>query len=320
MPEFLYRYNKTDRLYFDELQRTIKKSGRYKSRRINIPQLLFLSERSAKIFCKRYDLALIIMHDSPFYSRNKRYARNVRFLERYVTFMNNAKAQEIGHDKISTKKLLRERGIPVLDDMIVTSAEGLVAHLEAGKWHVIKPSNEGGGTGVKLIKKEVDNLFEYHNGKWMSIKVKSKKAPDGRTGIKLSRGTGLRSYSFYSPMLVEPYFNDDAEGFSSYRCTVIGDEVVEAVKRTNKLNITSNVSSGGIAKSVVLDDDQKKMAIAVCRAVGADYAGVDFLMCGGKSVVGEINIGPFTVFTEYTGAHVGKALAEYAMNACDTRG
>ena len=319
MPDFLYRYNKTDRLYFDELQRTIKESERYKSRRINIPQLIFLSEESARIFCKKHDLALIIMHDSPFYSRNKRYARNVRFLEKYVTFMNNAKAQEIGHDKISTKRLLREKGIPVLDDMIVSSAEDLVAYLEERKWYVLKPSDEGGGTGVKLIKKEIGNLFEYHNGTWMSIKVKSRKAPDGRIGIKLWRGNGLGAYSFYSPMLVEPYFNDDTEGFSSFRCTVIGDEVVEAVKRTNKLNITSNVSSGGIAKSVVLEDGQKEMAIAVCKAVGADYAGVDFLTCGGKSVVGEINIGPFTVFTEYTGVHVGKALAEYAMNACDAR-
>jgi glutathione synthase/RimK-type ligase-like ATP-grasp enzyme len=118
-------------------------------------------------------------------------------------------------------------------------------------------------------------------------------------------------------MLVEPYFNDDAGGFASLRCTVVGDEIVETVKRTNRSNITSNVSSGGTAEKAELSDEQKEMVLATARAVGVDYAGIDLLVCGGKSVIGEVNIGPFTVFSKYTGAPVGKALAEYAMRKCD---
>ena len=319
MPDWLYRSDKTDRIFCDELLRTIKESGRYKVKRINVPQLLLFSETDAKRFCERNDLALIILHDSPFYHSSKRYSRNVRLLEKYVPFMNNAKAHGIGHNKISTKRLLREKGISVLDDVVVSSAEELLPHLEEGKWYVVKPADEGAGTGVKLIKKEAGNLLEYHDGDWKSIKVSSKRTASGTIGIKLWRGTGLRSYSFYSPMLVEPYFNDDTEGFSSLRCTVVGNEVVEAVKRTNKLNITSNISGGGTAQNVSLSNEQKEMAVAVCKAVGADYAGVDFLVSGGKTVVGEINIGPFTVFSRYTDAPVGKTLAEYAMRVASLK-
>ena len=116
---------------------------------------------------------------------------------------------------------------------------------------------------------------------------------------------------------MEPYFNDDPSGFASLRCTVIGDEVVEAVKRMNRKNITSNLSSGGTAQKIELAEYQKEMAIAATKAVGADYAGVDLLVCGGKSVIGEVNIGPFTVFGKHTGVNVGQIFGEYVMKKCD---
>jgi glutathione synthase/RimK-type ligase-like ATP-grasp enzyme len=115
-----------------------------------------------------------------------------------------------------------------------------------------------------------------------------------------------RGYIYHYPCMVEPYFNDDEDGFASLRCTVIGNEVVEAVKRINRRNITSNISSGGTAEKIELSAEQTKMAIKAMHAVGAEYAGVDFLVCGNKSVIGEVNIGPFTLFGDYTGVNVGK--------------
>lgn len=118
-------------------------------------------------------------------------------------------------------------------------------------------------------------------------------------------------------MLIEPYFNDHDQGFSSLRCTVIGDKVVEAIKRTNHKNITSNISAGGRATKIELTDSQKEAAIVAKNAIGADYAGVDFLIRGDEWVIGEVNIGPFTLFSTCTGVNVGKIFGEYVMNKCD---
>jgi glutathione synthase/RimK-type ligase-like ATP-grasp enzyme len=138
-----------------------------------------------------------------------------------------------------------------------------------------------------------------------------------KKSVTIKRGLGILSSFTYEPMLIEPYFNDDTRGFASLRCTVVGDEIVEAVKRTNRLNITSNISSGGTAEKTELNDEQIKMVLASAKALGVDYAGIDLLVSGGKSVIGEVNIGPFTVFSKYTGANVGKIVAEYAMQKCD---
>ena len=98
---------------------------------------------------------------------------------------------------------------------------------------------------------------------------------------------------------------------------MIGNEVVEAVKRTNRKNITSNVSRGGTATKIELSDYQKQIAIAAKNTIGASYAGVDLLVSAGKSVICEVNIGPFTVYGRYTGVNVGKTLGQHLMESCD---
>ncbi len=88
---------------------------------------------------------------------------------------------------------------------------------------------------------------------------------------------------FTEPMLIEPYFNGHEEGFASLRCTVIGNEVVEAVKRINRTNITSNVlHQEKSAERVNLSADQIQMAITATNAICADYMSVDLLVRGLK--------------------------------------
>ncbi|MDR3547857.1 MAG: hypothetical protein P4M11_06265 [Candidatus Pacebacteria bacterium] len=239
--------------------------------------------------------------------------RTTRLLEEQVPLMNSLASHEIGHSKINTKQLLRTHGIPVLDDVVVTSVEDFHEHIQEDLWYVIKPVDKGAGAGVKLIRKEDNNLFCYRDGKWGPITAVTKKA----NTVMIKQGLCIFSSYIYSPMLIEPYFNDAGDGFASLRCTVIGNEVVETVRRVNHSNITSNVSSGGTARKAELNDEQKEMVLATARAIGVDYAGIDLLVCGGKSVIGEVNIGPFTVFSKYTHAPAGKILAEYAMNKCD---
>jgi len=358
MPRWLYRSDTSDRMFFDELLQTIHESGRYRALPLDLPSMRLGSDVDAKTFCDQHNLVLVLQHDSNLYSSLKRYGNTVNFLEPHVRFVNSKASQEIGHDKRTTKALLKERGIPVLEDAVIDSSLGLSNHLELEKWYVVKPVNKGGGAGVRLIRKTGAKLFGHHRGAWRSLSVLESGNPNSFTlkhplapsqitvlvflalvaiTIPLVMSTlwalsiliGIGAFLFfihiydrgftYMPMLVEPYFNDDPDGFSSLRCTVIGDEVVEAVKRTNRRNITSNVSSGGKAQKIELTVRQKEIAIAAKNAIGADYAGVDMLECRGETIVGEVNIGPFTLFCTYTGVNVGKILGEYLIRTCDER-
>ncbi len=334
VPRRLTQYDKSDRLFARELFRVIKKSGRYQPLRLNLPRLSIASSEKAGEFCRRNNLVLILEHDSSLYSSEifyplrERYKKNVMLLEKCVPFINSIQAQKNGYSKITTKNILKKCGLPVLEDTIVNSVRELENSIQEGKWYVIKPPDNGAGTGVKLIKKERAEYFAYNNGEWRTVKITEVKLKSGAIGLVVKYQVDRRSPLLalkkiyldfnYSPMLIEPYFNDDKEGFASLRCTVIGDEVVEAVKRTNKKNITSNISSGGTAEKIELSAEQKKIAVEAKNAIGADYAGVDFLVSGGETVIGEINIGPFTVYSKTTGVNVGKVMAEYLMNKCDT--
>ncbi len=296
MPRWLYWLNPSDRAFAKELARTIAESGRYRPLFFSLPSLRLYSAEDARKFCERHAVALIVQHDSMFYSKKSRYRKNVELLEDCVPLVNSTQAQTIGHNKIDTKRVLREHGIPVLDETIVHAPADLAAAVEDGKWYVIKPPHLGAGNGVKLITRKQGKLLEYRNGRWRTM--------------------GLGAF-MHDPMMLEPYFNDDADGFASLRCTVIGSEVAEAVKRVNRRNITSNVSGGGRAERALLTDLQNKMAVQAAQAIGADYAGVDLLVSGGKTVVGEVNIGPFTIFGRYTGVPVGRIFADYLMDRCD---
>jgi len=327
IPDWFYNSDESDKMFTDELIKTIKQSREYRPLRLNLAKLWIFSEKDAENFVRKNNLVAIVQHDSKFYRKNSKYSNNVKLLERHIPFFNSTKCQELGHNKIATKKVLREKNIPVLDDKAIHSLEELNEYLEEDNLYVVKPPSDGAGNGVKLIKKCEREFFTYDNGHWENVDIVEIKQENGERKIKIEHRASLKSprslfkklfLDFtYHPMLVEPYFNDHGKGFSSLRCTVIGDMVVEAVKRTNFKNITSNIARGGSAKKFELSNDQKTTAIAVKNAVGAEYAGVDFLIRGEEWVIGEINIGPFTLFSKYTGVNVGKILGEHLIKKCD---
>src|SRR3989338_4470612 len=327
VPKWLCRSDESDQLFADELFRTIEQSGKYRPLTLELPKLRLSSEQDAKDFAGKNNLVAIVQHNSEYYKRNARYAGNVKWLESNVPFLNSLPCQKLGHDKIATNKLLREKNIPILDTAIICTVQELMNHMRDKELYVVKPHNRGAGAGLRLIKKQSGGFFGYFDGRWRSVEI-IEKVSDGKVrGMRIKYTFNPKNPFFffkklltdftYRPMLVEPYFNDHGEGFSSLRCTVIGDEIVEAVKRINHKNITSNVSSGGRASNVELTDAQKAAAVAATHAIGADYAGVDFLVRGKEWVIGEVNIGPFTVFTKYTGVNVGEIFGKYVMSECD---
>lgn len=119
--------------------------------------------------------------------------------------------------------------------------------------------------------------------------------------------------------MLEPFFGDGMDEFYCLRCTVVGDQVVEAAKKANKRNVTPNISHGGKASKIVLSKEQEAMAIASTKAVGATYAGIDLLFAHGDTVVCEVNVGPIGVYCEQTGVDVGGIIGEHAMQKCNER-
>lgn len=353
IPRHLYASDKSDRYFLDELCKTLERNE-YRVKRINLPKLRINTSEEAETFIEKYDLVALVQHDSAFYSKDLTYQRTMELLAPRLLLINSVATQETGSDKVATKRLLHEQNIPVLEDAVVHTRTELFAYLEENTLYVIKPTNRGAGAGVRLIRREGTALFRHVHGTWkevlatdgvysLSLKRKSQWGafllpslllalavllpflilalfPLSLLLIMLAGHVFMRLYDrpyTYSPMLVEPYFNDSEDEFTSLRCTVIGNKVVEAVTRTNKKNITSNVSSGGTAERVELTAYQKEIAIASARAIGADYAGVDLLVRGTESVIGEVNIGPFTLFCKDTGVNVGRLFGEYLITKLD---
>lgn len=319
VPKWLYNSAKTERLFTEELIKTIKDSGKYRPFLLDISTLSLKNPAATKKYCQKNNLALVIHHNSPFYSDSKRYMNNVLLLSEQLPLLNAHAVHKIAYHKIYTKDLLKQNEISVLDHTLISDVNELHVNMREGQWYVAEPADKGAGAGVKLIKKENGLLFELSNGRWQQIKVLSKKE-NTITLKKISNMPSIFSAYTYRPMMLEPYFNDDPDGFASLRCTVVGDEILETIKRINPLKITSNVVTGGKVIKVELNPEQKEMVLKTALVMSLDYAGIDLLVCGDKSVIGEVNIGPFTVFSAYTGSHVGQKLAEYAMRKADEAG
>src|SRR3989338_5786840 len=130
IPRWFQNCSKSDKLFADELFKAIQESDLYQPLLLNLSRLRLSSQKDAIKFCHTNNLVLIMHHDSPFFSSSVRYKNNVKLLENCVPFVNSTKAQEIGYNKITTKNILREKGLPVLDDQIVNSLLDLENHIE----------------------------------------------------------------------------------------------------------------------------------------------------------------------------------------------
>ena len=99
------------------------------------------------------------------------------------------------------------------------------------------------------------------------------------------------------------------------RVNVVGGKAVCAILRENGADFRSNISGGGTASAYTLTDEQAKIAIAACEAVGADFAGVDVLFGeGNKPLVCEVNSNPqFESTLLATGVDLSEYIFDYVV-------
>lgn len=96
------------------------------------------------------------------------------------------------------------------------------------------------------------------------------------------------------------------------RVNIIGGRAVCAMARENADDFRSNISGGGKAAPYVLDGKTAAVAEAACRAVGADFAGVDLLFGDDGPSVCEVNSNPhFKSTLDCTGIDLSEIILEF---------
>lgn len=76
------------------------------------------------------------------------------------------------------------------------------------------------------------------------------------------------------------------------RVNVVGDRVVSAMLRYNDNDFRSNITAGGNMKPFAVSQEIEQIALAACRTMGLDFAGVDILLGKDGPMVCEVNSNP----------------------------
>ena len=96
------------------------------------------------------------------------------------------------------------------------------------------------------------------------------------------------------------------------RVNVVGDKAVCAMERVNENDFRSNVTGGGKARAHTLSKEESELAVAACKAVGADFAGVDLLFGKDGMLVCEVNSNPhFKSTLDCTGVDLSLEMMRY---------
>lgn len=174
-----------------------------------------------------------------------------------VRVMNSARAIERSVDKAWASSLLEQAGLPTPTTVACERIDdAFAARRELGDV-VVKPIFGSMGLGMARVSDE-DMAFRVFRA------------------IEMTRGV------FYLQRFVEHEGRD-------IRVFVVGDKAIGAIARTAP-GWRTNVSRGGKAEAVEVGHEWGEMAVKACRAVGAEYGGVDLLPArDGKTYVLEVN-------------------------------
>ncbi len=115
----------------------------------------------------------------------------------------------------------------------------------------------------------------------------------------------------YKPFLLQE-FVATSKG-RDVRINVVGDRVFCAILRENADDFRSNITGGGKGTAYAPTKAQEQLAVAACRAIGLDFAGVDILFGkDGEAVLCEVNSNPhFKSTYDCTGLDMSVAILRY---------
>lgn len=171
---------------------------------------------------------------------------------------NPPRAIERTVDKFWTSALLERAGVATPRTVATESFEDAITAFQAlGGDVVVKPLFGSGGTGIFRL-------------------------TDEDMATRAFRTMELHRWVYYLQQFVD-------HGTEDIRAFVIGGRVVAACARVGS-DWRTNVGRGAVARPQRLTPAQEELALLACRAVEAEYAGVDLAVDrGGRSWVLEVN-------------------------------
>jgi len=214
---------------------------------------------------------------------------------------------------------LKSQGIPVFNDpeVIETCDNKAKQYLALAAHHIAMPKT--------IIAPKIYPKFSIHHTGYYEQVIRELGFPliikeaHGSFGMKVylieneeafyEKVSMLSGVDFVFQEFIESSFGRDV------RVNVVGEEIVAAMYRHSETDFRANITNGGTASKVVLTDEQKKVALAAAKAVGAEYAGVDLLFGqNDEPIVCEVNAAAhIRNIYNITGVNVGHKLVEYIL-------
>ncbi|MFH1788092.1 MAG: RimK family alpha-L-glutamate ligase [Candidatus Altiarchaeota archaeon] len=181
--------------------------------------------------------------------------------------------------------LLSKAGLPIPKSF--ASNDAVRAYLELGEIgfpQVLKPCEGGGGAGV------------VYGG-------------EAETSGDVTSLYGLME----KPVIVQEFVGDNT---GDVRVIVVGDKVVGGIKRLTPKGLhKSNVTLGGKAEKIEVDDELGELSLKAADAVGCKIVGVDLIVGKDGYRILEVNSSPsFNGFKKATGVKVEDIIVEYLVS------
>jgi len=192
---------------------------------------------------------------------------------------STAEAFQVCNHKFYTIKVASSIGIPVPDSSISVTPEvstSIVKH--TGFPVIIKLLSGFGGKGIMLVNSEEE--------------------------FKPILET-LRVFDEF--ISTQEYIPTDGTDF---RALVLGSDVIGINRKGVEGEWRANVSTGGSAEIVELDDDVKEMALHAAELLGADICSVDFLLTRDGPKLVEINFTPGMI-EKFFGNKIAKSIIDF---------
>jgi len=206
-----------------------------------------------------------------------------------------------------TRALYNEVYLPVRPEAFTIGHDKFLTLLELQTNRIPIPKTYYAAT-TKLAKKLIEKV-KY------PIIMKVAKGTHGRGVMIADSLTSAKTIldmleEFKEPYLIQEFVK--TKQTSDIRAIVAGNRIIAAYKRKAANNeIRTNTHSGGERKNHLLSEEEKKLALASAKAIGAEICGVDVLNAKKPSVI-EINLSPsLSAPTEVTGKNITKEVARY---------
>ncbi|MGB9809777.1 MAG: cyanophycin synthetase, partial [Caldanaerobacter sp.] len=249
------------------------------------------------------------------------YGKYQKIIEGTISQNTSCIAVDIASDKILTKKILKDYGLPVPEgDVAYTEEEAVSIAEELGYPVVIKPYNGNQGKGVHLnISNREEVIVAYRNAKNYSDIVMVEKQVKGRHYRVLVVGDKVVAVSERIPAHVvgdgvhtvkelidienknplrgngheKPLTKITVDSVSKMVLQKQGLTLEDIPRKGRKvfLRENANLSTGGIAidRTDEIHPHNIEIAVRAAKAIGLDIAGVDITMEDIRKPISEVN-------------------------------